>query len=67
MKTSLVYQIVNIVCACMSSLLIWCLTERDFMATLIITAVIILTTVAMLAHYVSRQHIIREELEKERK
>jgi len=66
MKTSLIYQIVNIVCACMSSLLIWCLTERDLVATLIIALVIILTTVAMLAHYVSRCHIVREELEREK-
>jgi len=63
MKTSLLYQIVNIICACLSSLLIWCLTDRDFMATIIITLVILLTIIAMLAHYVSRQYIIREELE----
>jgi len=62
MKRSLIFCIINILTACLSSLLIWCLTERDLVANVIIVFVIALAIIGMLAHYCSRVHIIKEEL-----
>lgn len=62
MRRSLIFAIINILTACLSSLLIWCLTERDLIANVIVVFVITLTVIGMLAHYCSRVHIVKEEL-----